>query len=83
MELLIWNVLLSCVSALIVLWIKNVHESNRDTMKLLNLTREQVAREYMTKEDVNGLMNQVIARFDRLDAKLDDFIKEQRNAVRQ
>ena len=52
-------------------------------MKLLTDTREHVAREYMTKDDVNGLMNQVIARFDRLDAKLDDFIKEQRNAVRQ
>ena len=82
MELLIWNVLLSFASAMIVLWIKHVHESSRDTMKLLTDTREHVAREYMTKDDVNGLMNQVIARFDRLDAKLDDFIKEQRNAVR-
>jgi ABC-type tungstate transport system substrate-binding protein len=82
MELLIWNVLLSFISALIIMWIKHVHESNRDIAKLLSLTREQVAREYMTKDDVNGLMSQVIARFDRLDAKLDDFIKEQRNAVR-
>lgn len=49
---------------------------------LINKTREEVAREYVTKVDVHNDINRVLDRLDRLDTKLDAFIKEHRNASR-
>ena len=50
---------------------------------LLNRTREEVAKEYVTKAEVHADINRVLDRLDRLDAKLDVVIKEQVNAKRQ
>jgi hypothetical protein len=47
---------------------------------LLNKTREEIARDYITKSEVRSDMNQIIARFDRLEAKLDRFIEGQHSA---
>ena len=49
---------------------------------LLNRTREEVAKEYVTKAEVHADINRVLDRLDRLDAKLDVVIKEQANAKR-
>ena len=49
---------------------------------LLNRTREEVAKEYVTKSEVHADINRVLDRLDRLDAKLDVVIKEQVNAKR-
>lgn len=50
---------------------------------LLNRTREEVAKEYVTKAEVHADINRVLDRLDRLDAKLDVVIKEQVNAKHQ
>ena len=42
---------------------------------LLNKTREEVARDYITKIEVRSDMDQIINRFDRIEAKLDRFIE--------
>jgi archaellum component FlaC len=42
---------------------------------LLNKTREEIARDYITKTEVRSDMDQIINRFDRLEAKLDRFIE--------
>ena len=42
---------------------------------LLNKTREEIARDYITKVEVRNDMDQIINRFDRLEAKLDRFIE--------
>ena len=81
MELMVWNVILSFVSALILMWVKSVNEENKRLQILLNKTREELAKEYVTKADVHSDINRVIARLDRLDAKLDEFMKEQRSAL--
>jgi predicted DNA-binding protein YlxM (UPF0122 family) len=47
----------------------------------LNRTREEVAKEYVTKADVHTDINRVLDRLDRLEAKLDSFMKEQRSAL--
>ena len=72
MELMIWNAVLSFVSALILLWVKSVNEENKRLQILLNKTREELPKEYVTKADVHNDMNRVIQRLDRLDAKLDE-----------
>jgi predicted DNA-binding protein YlxM (UPF0122 family) len=38
---------------------------------LLNRTREEVAKEYVTKAEVHNDINRVIDRLEALDAKLD------------
>jgi hypothetical protein len=48
---------------------------------LLNRTREEHAKEYVTKADVHLDINRVLDRLDRLDAKLDGYMKEQRSAL--
>jgi len=81
MELLIWNVILSFLSAIILWLIKSHSEEVQRIQILLNRTREEIAKEYVTKTDVHDDMNRVIARLDRLEAKLDAYIKEQRSAL--
>lgn len=81
MEVLIWNALLSFASALIVFWVKQTSEEQKRIQILLNRTREEIAKEYVTKADVHTDINRVLDRLDRLEAKLDSFIKEQRSAL--
>jgi len=42
---------------------------------LVNKTREEIARDYITKVEVRSDMDQIINRFDRIEAKLDRFIE--------
>ena len=81
MELMLWNVALSFVSALILMWIKATVDEVKRVQILLNRTREEIAKEYVTKADVHSDINRVIQRLDRLDEKLDAFMKEQRSAI--
>lgn len=81
MELLIWNVVLSFLSA-IILWVVKSHAEEVQRIQiLLNRTREEIAKEYVTKDDVHSDMNRVIQRLDRLEGKLDAYMKEQRSAL--
>lgn len=47
---------------------------------LLNRTREEVAKEYVTKTEVHNDINRVLVRLEQLDAKLDRLILEKRDA---
>ena len=45
---------------------------------LLNKTREELAREYITKVEVRSDMAQIINRFDRIEEKIDRFIESRK-----
>ena len=81
MELMLWNVALSFISALILMWVKATVDEMKRIQILLNRTREEIAKEYVTKADVHSDINRVLQRLDRLDEKLDEFMKEQRSAL--
>ena len=81
MELMIWNIILSFLSAIILWVIKSHSDEVKRIQILLNRTREEIAKEYVTKSDVHDDMNRVIARLDRLEGKLDAYMKEQRSAI--
>ena len=49
---------------------------------LLNRTREEVAKEYVTKTEVHADINRVLDRLDRLDEKLDRLM-ENKHASKQ
>ena len=80
MEMILWNVVLSFISGLILLWIKTSADETKRIQILLNRTREEVAKEYVTKVDVHNDVNRVLDRLDRLESKLDNFIREQKSA---
>jgi hypothetical protein len=80
--MLIWNIGLTGVLTLIGFVLKEKSdELNRVTI-LLNKTREEVAKEYVTKVDVHLDINRVVDRLDRMESKLDDFIRTQQSAFK-
>ena len=81
MELMLWNIALSFISALILMWIKATVDEVKRVQILLNRTREEIAKEYVTKTEVHNDINRVLDRIDRLEAKIDTFIKESRSAL--
>jgi hypothetical protein len=78
---LIWNIVLSFASAAALLWVKSMHDELKRVSILLSKTREENAEKYVTRADVHSDINRVLVRLDRLDEKLDAFIKEQRSAL--
>ena len=81
MELMAWNVLLSFASAALLFWVKVSHDEVKRVSILLSKTREESAEKYVTKVDVHSDINRVLSRLDRLEGKIDDFMKEQRSAI--
>jgi hypothetical protein len=78
---LIWNIVLSFASAAALLWVKSMHDELKRVSILLSKTREENAEKFVTRADVHSDINRVLVRLDRLDEKLDAFIKEQRSAL--
>ena len=81
MEMMLWNVILSGASGLILWMVKTQWEELKRVQILLNRTREEVAKEYVTKVEVHSDINRVLDRLDRLESKLDTFIREQRSSL--
>lgn len=66
-----WNFILSVLIGLVG-WV--LHEKSNELKRvtiLLNRTREEMAKEYVTKVEVHADINRVLDRLDRLDEKLD------------
>jgi len=71
----LWNTLLTIALGLVGWnWISMAKEVQRVTI-LLNRTREEMAKEYVTKAEVHADINRVIDRLEALDAKLDRFFE--------
>lgn len=67
----LWSTILTAVVGFIVWWAKSQNEEIKRVQILLNRTREEVAKEYITKAEVHADMNRIIDRLEALDAKLD------------
>jgi predicted DNA-binding protein YlxM (UPF0122 family) len=75
----LWNILLTAGMGMLSWVLKDkAAELSRVTI-LLNRTREEIAKEYVTKSEVHADINRVLDRLDRLDSKLDALIKEKHN----
>ena len=81
MELMIWNVILSFASGLLLFWVKVSHDEVKRLGILLSKTREEHSDKFVTKNDMHNDINRVLTRLDRLEGKLDEFMKEQRSAL--
>jgi hypothetical protein len=81
MEMMLWNALLTTLLGLLGWNLKEKSEEISRLQILLNRTREEVAKEYVTKVDVHHDINRVLDRIDRLENKIDAFIREQKSAL--
>jgi predicted DNA-binding protein YlxM (UPF0122 family) len=71
MEMMLWNVLLSLLLTGIGWVLKEKSAELQRIQVLVNRTREEIAKEYVTKQEVHADINRVLDRLDRLDEKLD------------
>ena len=81
MELMLWNALLTTFLGLLGWSLKEKSTELQRVQILLNRTREEVAKEYVTKQEVHSDINRVLDRLDRLESKIDAFMKESRSAL--
>lgn len=71
MDMMLWNIILSGVVGIFG-WV--LREKSAEIIRLsilLNRTREEIAKEYVTKTESHADINRVLDRLDRLDEKLD------------
>jgi hypothetical protein len=72
---MLWSAGLSIVIGLIS-WVLKSHVKEVKRLQiLLNRTREEVAKDYVTRADMHTDMNRVIARLDNLDKKIDSLLR--------
>ena len=79
--MMVWNIVLSAVVAIMGFLLKGKFDELERLSILLNRTREENAKEYVTKTDMHLDINRVLDRLDRLESKLDGFMKDQRSAL--
>lgn len=76
---MLWNAGLSFVVGVIVFLLKGKFDELNRVSILLNRTREEVARDHITRAEFRADMQQIIDRFDRLEYKIDRMISENKN----
>ena len=81
MELLIWNTILSLFTGLLIWLAKTIWDETQRIQILLNRTREEIARDNVTQAEMDKIVAHIDVRFDKLNDKIDAFIKEQRSAL--
>ena len=81
MEMMLWNVLLTTFIGLLS-W--NLREKSAELQRiqiLLNRTREEIARDNVTQAEIDKIVAHIDSRFDKLNDKIDMFIRESRSAL--
>ena len=75
MDLMLWNIALTAALGLVSWFARTMWGEQQRLSILLNRTREEVAKEYVTKAEVHADINRVINRLEALDAKLDRLLE--------
>ena len=76
MEHTIWNAILSVGISVVGFFLKSVFDEIQRLQVLLNKTREEIAKEYVTKAEVHADINRVMDRLDRLESKIDRLMEK-------
>ena len=81
MEMMVWNVILTGIVTVMGFMFKSKFEELDRLGILLNKTREEIAREHITRAEVERDLEKLMDRFDagiaRLELKIDDLRKAQ------
>ena len=80
MEMVVWNVALTTLVFGMGFFVKNKFVELERIGILLNRTREEVARDHITRAEVKSDLEKIMERFDtgfqRLEAKIDDLSRK-------
>ena len=78
--IILWNLITSILVALVMFMLKNSHDEQQRIQILLNKTREEIARDHITRAEVRQDLEKIMERFDtgfeRLEAKIDAIDKK-------
>jgi hypothetical protein len=72
---MLWSGGLTAVIGILGFVLRNYIAELQRIQILLNRTREEMAKEYVTKVEVHADINRVLDRLDRLDEKLDRIVE--------
>ena len=75
MDMMLWNILLTGALGIAGWIVKTIWSEQQRLQVLLNRTREEVAKDYVTKVEVHADINRVLDRIEALDAKIDRLIE--------
>ena len=70
---LLWNLVLTGIIGPFVWFIINLNNETKRLEILLNRTREEVARDYIQKDDLERAMKPLIESIEKIDGKLLSF----------
>jgi len=75
MEMMLWNIVLSAIVGVMMFLLKSKFDELQRISILLNKTREEVAREHITRAEVRADLDKIREHFDdgfkRLESKID------------
>ena len=85
---LIWSAGLSIVMGVFGFFVreklaqvKDISEDIKRVERLVNITREEIARDNVTQAEVDKIVAHIDQRFDKLNDKIDLMIRESRSAL--
>ena len=85
---MIWNAILSIAAGSFVWWMRsiknefqNVYDMIGDVKRRMADTREDIAKNYVAKDDFDRAQDDIIRRFDKLDEKLDQLLLKSARAT--
>ena len=77
---IVWNLVTSFFVALVMFMINMNQDEQKRIHILLNITREEIARDHITRAEVRADLEKIMERFDtgfeRLEAKIDALAKK-------
>jgi hypothetical protein len=71
MEGQVWNIILTIAVSAVGFIVKNSFDEIKRIQILLNRTREELPKEYVTRTQLDADINRIFDRLDRLEAKID------------
>jgi hypothetical protein len=81
MEMLVWNMVLTGIVAVLGFVVKEKFEELKRLGILLNRTREEVARDHVTRAEVRADAQMLLDRLDRLEQKIDRLVSHNAQQV--
>ena len=71
---IIWNLVLTLGGGSFLYWMRGMSSQVNDLKHRIATTREEIAKEYITKAEVQEDMKEILNRFDRMEEKFDRFL---------
>jgi hypothetical protein len=67
----VWNIILTIAVSAVGFIVKNSFDEIKRIQILLNRTREELPKEYVTRAQLDADINRIFDRLDRLESKID------------